>query len=404
MGRKKNNFPFDDGVFFILNLIERYGHKVRVVGGAVRDFIAHREISDVDIATTARPEEIIDICVREGLPALPTSPEHGSISIGLRHKFYEITTLRKDVKTFGRRAEVTFSQSFKTDSRRRDFTINAIYMDKEGRIYDYHSGIEDIRAGNIRFIGSAENRTSEDYLRILRYFRFTAAYGNYRCNPEYLNIIAKLKSNIKILSSERIITELLKIFKISDSYKIIPPMWEVLNELFSLKFNSLSICAELDIFESLSDLEKLAMLLKFSEMTDLVNMYNFPRSVREMILLQPVDYAHVFLKLKQMKKEYRVFYAKFFVVNLCFRTHYSKANAKNLLQELLEFCHSEYANFKFNPNELKTYDLTNEEFSSLMKATKNFWLNNNVSHCECKEFARKYIDENCKKLFDSSSE
>ncbi|MDR0580931.1 MAG: CCA tRNA nucleotidyltransferase [Holosporaceae bacterium] len=397
MGRKKNNFPFDEDVLFILNLIERYGHKARVVGGAVRDFIAHREISDVDIATTAQPKEIVDICAREGLSTLLTSPEHGSIAIGLHNKFYEITTLRKDVKTFGRRAEVTFSQSFKIDSRRRDFTINALYMDKEGRIYDYHSGIEDIRAGNIRFIGSVENRISEDYLRILRYFRFTAAYGNYKCNTEYLNVIAKLKSNVKILSGERIIAELLKIFKIPDSHKIVPSMWEVLNELFSLKSNPIAICAELGI-ESLSELEKLAMLLKFSEATDLTNKYNFPRSVRDMIFLEPVDYTQVFSKLKQMKKEYRAFYAKFFVVNLYFHAHYSKANAQNLLQELLAFCHSKYANFKFNSNELKTYGLTNKELGLLMKATKEFWLNNNVSHYECEKFARKYIDEKHKKL------
>jgi hypothetical protein len=147
----------------------------------------------------------------------------------------------------------------------------------------------------------------------------------------------------------------------------------------------------------LSDFEKLAMLVKFSEMNDLVNVYNFPKSIREMILLEPVDYARLFSKLKQMKKEYRVFYAKFFVVNLRLHAHYSKANAQSLLQELLEFCRSEYANFKFHPNELKTHGLTNKELGSLMKATKNFWLNNNVSRCECKEFALEYIAANYRK-------
>jgi tRNA nucleotidyltransferase/poly(A) polymerase len=395
MGRSKNNSPIDEDVFFILNLIEKHGYEARIVGGSVRDFIAGKTISDIDMATTAHPMEIIDICARTGLMVLPTSPRHGSVTIRHNNKSYEVTTLRQDVKTFGRDAEVEFSKSFEMDSNRRDFSINAIYMDKKGKIYDYHSGIEDIRSGKIRFIGDAQKRISEDYLRILRYFRFVAVYGNYKCNPEYLDIITKLKGHIKILSSERIIAELLKIFKIPDSYRIIPAMWEILGELFSLKCNSIEVCRELDILESLSDIEKLSMLLKFSNSNDLAYSYNFSRYIRELILLEYIDHSQIFTKLKQIKKEHRIFYAKFWVVNSRINGKYSATDARTWLEDLLKFCQSEYIDFKFSPSELGEHNLTKNELKSIMIATKKFWLDQIVSHDQCREFAMR-IYKTCK--------
>ncbi|MDR0753258.1 MAG: CCA tRNA nucleotidyltransferase [Holosporaceae bacterium] len=405
MGHKKNNSPIDKDVFFILNLVEKHGYEARVVGGAVRDFIARRKISDVDIATTALPVEIIDIFRRGGLTTSPISLEHGTVSVRRRNKFYEVTTLRSDVKTFGRRAEVKFCKSFEMDSCRRDFTINALSMDKEGKIYDYHSGIEDILSQKIRFIGDAKERIREDYLRILRYFRFTAAYGNYKCNSDYLAVISALKNNIKILSGERIISELLKIFEIPDSHRIVPPMLEILNELFSLKFDATDACVKLNIFESLSNAEKLSMLLKFSGEEDLLRRYNFPRNIREMILLKQVDHAQAFTKLKQIKKAHRIFYAKFLVVDSYLNHKYSATDAKSLLKELLEFCRSEYIDFRFSPDELKEFRLTNEEVKSLMIATKRFWLmNQTASPRQCREFARKYADVFLKKHPRSTKE
>ncbi|MDR2781518.1 MAG: hypothetical protein LBB21_03640 [Holosporaceae bacterium] len=401
MGHSKNNYPINGDVFSILNLIEKHGYEARIVGGAVRDFIAQKEISDIDMATTALPSEIIDICGREGLRTIPTGLAHGSVSLLYENKSYEITTLREDVKTFGRRAKVKFSQSFEIDSNRRDFTINAIYMDKEGKIYDYHSGIEDIHSRNIRFIGNAKERISEDYLRILRYFRFVAAYGNYKCNSQYLDIIAELKSNIKIISSERIIAELLKIFKIPDSYKIIPSMLEILKELFSLKFNTIEDCVKFGIFKSLSPAEKLSMLLKFSTANDLTHLYNFPKCIREMILLKCVDYSQAFTKLKQIKKEYRPFYAKFLAINFYLNNQYSVLDAKILLKELLEFCQSEYCDFKFSPNEFEKHNLTKEELKLLMIATKKFWLDHKVSPDQCYEFAKRYMNIFCRNISES---
>jgi tRNA nucleotidyltransferase/poly(A) polymerase len=393
MGRLKNNSPIDENTFFILDLFEKCGYETRVVGGAVRNFLLKKEISDIDIATTATVAEISDICARHKLVMVPIGIRYGSVLILRNSRSYEITTLREDVETFGRHAKVKFSKSFEADSRRRDFTINAIYMDKNQKIYDYHSGIEDISTGNIRFIGNARERISEDYLRILRYFRFVASYGNYECNQEYLNTIAELKNGVSILSSERIVSELLKIFEIDDSYKIIPPMWEILNELFSLKFNSLEICEKLGIFESLSNIERLAILLKFSDSNELIDMYNFPRVVKERIKLKPVDRRQVFQQLKQIRKEYRSFYVKFWAVNSYLNNSQNPCDTKDFLKKTLDFCQSEDADFKLRARDLERYNLTDEELKLIMMAAKKFWIENPVSHGECIEFAEKYLDE-----------
>ncbi|MDR0678384.1 MAG: hypothetical protein LBF44_02505 [Holosporaceae bacterium] len=385
MGRLKNNFPIDENTFFILNLIEKYGFKARIVGGAPRDFFLKKQISDIDVATSAHPGEIIDICQRHGIIVIPTGIKYGSVTIFHNHRSYEITTLRCDIKASGRHPRVKFSQFFKIDSGRRDFTINAIYSDKNGKIYDYHSGIQDIRSQKIRFIGDPQKRISEDYLRIFRYFRFVATCGNYKCDQEYLEIISKLKSGVKLLSSERIIAELIKILNTPHAERIISPMMEILNELFALRFNSIDVCAKLGILESLSTVEKLSMLLKFTSISNLTHIHNFPKHIREMILLKIVDYQHIFQQLKQIKKNLRIFYAKSWAVN-----SYANLPAEDIkknLKKLLNFCKSEQADFKLTSGDLKKHNPTREELKQVMMLTKKFWINNNISPEECKKFA-----------------
>jgi len=379
----KNNSLITEDISFILNFIEKHGYEARIVGGAVRNFLLATHGSDIDIATTATPQEVENIFASQGVRTIPIGVKYGSVSVLYNGEQYEITTLREDVKTFGRHAEVRFSSSFEEDSNRRDFTINAIYMDKEGRLYDYHGGIEDIHAGNVNFIGDAAKRISEDYLRIFRYFRFVAAYGNYRCNPEYLKIIAAQKSHIKILSGERIVSELLKIFALPDSHKIIPEMRIVLDELFELQCDALKICHELNI--SLSPVEKLAMLLKFSDRDDLIK--SFPKSIKNLILLEKSNDPT--RKLKQIPKDYRIFYAKFMAV--CTYLDDQPSSAQKNLKELLHFCKSEYVDFRFRANDLKEYCVNPKLVKTLMKATREFWLNNNVSSEECKRFAIQYL-------------
>ncbi|MDR0677159.1 MAG: CCA tRNA nucleotidyltransferase [Holosporaceae bacterium] len=380
----KKKSPIDGKAFFILDLIEKYGYAARIVGGAVRNFLMDIEFSDIDIATTATPVEILDICNANNLYFVPTGIKYGSVLVVYKNKPYEITTLREDVKAFGRHTEVKFTKSFEADAARRDFTINAIYMDKEGEIYDYNSGIKDIRNKNIRFIGNAQKRIEEDYLRILRYFRFVVTYGNYRCNQEYLNIISKLKTNLRILSSERIISELLKIFATPDSYKAVLIMREVLDELFLLKTDSLNACEKLKIFDSLSASERFAMLLKFAKPP---KEYNFPKNIREMINLKIVDFSQLFQQLKRTKKEYREFYVKFITVNSFLNEKASDIS----LKELLDFCRSDYIDFQLKADDLKSFFPTKDELKKVMMAVKQHWLDNNISPEECKSLASKHL-------------
>lgn len=389
MGQPKNNSLIDETTFFLLDLPEKSGHEARIVGGAVRDFLLQKKSCDTDIAITATPTEVIEIYGKCGLAVIPSGIKHGSVSVIFNGKAYEITTLRKDVKAFGRHAEVEFSKSFEEDSARRDFTINAIYMDKKGEIYDYHSGIKDIREKNIRFIGDPRKRIEEDYLRILRYFRFVASHGDFKCNEEYLNAINLLKNNAKILSGERVISELLKIFDIPGAHEIIPKMRPVLDVMFSLTCDSLKICADQKIYDSLSREEKLAMLLKFSD-KDIVGEYNFPKAIREMILLKAIDdRSEIFVQLKRIKKEYRNFYAKFLAIYAGVRG--DEKNPADYMQELLNFCLSECVDFKLNSEDLSEYNLTRDELKNVMIAARKYWLANNVSRAECKKFVHDII-------------
>ena len=155
------------------------GSVARFVGGCVRDAILARggAIADIDIATSDPPERVIALLGKAGLRAIPTGIEHGTITAlsGARH--FEITTLRRDVETFGRRARVAFTDDWAVDAARRDFTMNALYADADGTLYDPTGGLADLRAGRVRFVGDAALRIQEDALRLLRFFRFHARYG-----------------------------------------------------------------------------------------------------------------------------------------------------------------------------------------------------------------------------------
>lgn len=184
----------------------------RIVGGAVRDTLLGLAVSDVDIATTLTPDEVIIRLEAARVKAVPTGLEHGTVTAVADAKNYEITTLRRDVATDGRRAVVAFSTDWSEDASRRDFTINALYADPAtGEIFDYFAGLSDLQAGIIRFIGDADQRIAEDYLRILRYFRFLARYGHGPVDAQAIAACAKGAHGLTALSRERIAQELTKL-------------------------------------------------------------------------------------------------------------------------------------------------------------------------------------------------
>ncbi len=194
-------------------VMDALGPDARFVGGAVRNALLKREVSDVDIATPLTPDEVTKRLKKAGLGAVPTGIEHGTVTAISSGTPFEVTTLRRDVATDGRRAVVAFTTDWKEDAARRDFTMNALYATADGEVIDLVGGVADLQAGRVRFVGDATTRIREDYLRILRLFRFHAWYGKGEIDPEALRAAAAEKAGLTQLSGERVQKELLRLLE-----------------------------------------------------------------------------------------------------------------------------------------------------------------------------------------------
>ena len=205
------------GIARILAALDSPAGHVRYVGGAVRDDLLGLPISDIDLATSFLPDDVVGRLEKARIKAVPTGIAHGTITAVADGQPVEITTLRSDVSTDGRRATVAFSDDWAADAARRDFTINALYADPEnGEISDYFGGLDDLRARRVRFIGDPLRRIAEDHLRILRFFRFHARFGSGEPDPEGLAACTTRANDLMALSRERITDELTKILAIDD--------------------------------------------------------------------------------------------------------------------------------------------------------------------------------------------
>lgn len=192
------------------------GYAMRFVGGCVRDAVMGRPAGDIDIATPAPPDAVMALLARAQMRALPTGIKHGTVTAIINDLQFEITTLRQDAACDGRHAEVIFTDDWRADASRRDFTINALYLDTEGMLYDYFGGLEDISVRRIRFIGDAEARIREDYLRILRFFRFYATHGAPPADAAALAACTAEAAGLEPLSGEHIHTEMFKLLAAPD--------------------------------------------------------------------------------------------------------------------------------------------------------------------------------------------
>jgi poly(A) polymerase len=195
----------------VLALLNGDGEEARVVGGAVRNALLKLPIDDVDIATTALPAEVIRRAKAAGIKSVPTGIDHGTVTLIVDTQPFEVTTLRQDTETFGRKAKVAFGRDWQCDAERRDFTINSLSADAGGHVYDYAGGLDDIAAKRVRFIGDPNQRIAEDYLRILRFFRIHAAYGS--GEPDRSGYLACIsgRAGLATLSAERVRMEILKL-------------------------------------------------------------------------------------------------------------------------------------------------------------------------------------------------
>jgi tRNA nucleotidyltransferase/poly(A) polymerase len=210
----------------LLEIFRKHGFQARFAGGCVRDRVLGLTPKDFDIATTALPREIIAVADREVFKSIPTGLQHGTVTIVVDGTSIEVTTLRKDVKTFGRKAEVSFNADFEEDAARRDFTINALYEGENGEIYDFFGGLKDIEEGRLRFVGEARLRIKEDYLRVLRFFRFWARFG-FEPDQDGLKACEELYKGLTAVSQERITFELLEILKSKYFAKALTKMREI---------------------------------------------------------------------------------------------------------------------------------------------------------------------------------
>jgi poly(A) polymerase len=306
-------------------LFQIFNSEILLVGGCVRDLLLKKKIADFDFATKLRPNEIIKILEENNLKAIPNGIKFGTITAVVNHKNFEITTLRKDNETDGRHCEPEFIDDYELDAARRDFTVNAIYLDEVGNIYDYFDGISDLNNQEIKFIDDANKRIEEDYLRILRFFRFSCKYAK-NLDREGLIACVLQKENLKKLSRERIRSEFLKIignenkanllnilqvlkdqkisaeiFSARFEIQALARLFEIekklefsadlklklaalfLNETFDLKVFAQEICAtnlekkylQLVNFYSASSLNELKILLAFEEKNLVLNIYLF---------------------------------------------------------------------------------------------------------------------------------
>ena len=321
--------------------------EVRYVGGCVRKVIKKETVDDIDLATNLVPSEVCDALKKQNINFYETGIQHGTITAIIDDHKYEITSLRKDVSTDGRHAKVEFSSDWKEDAARRDFSINSIYSDKHGNLFDPYNGKKDLESGNINFIGDSENRIKEDYLRILRYVRFFINYSN---QSHDLNIIKKIKKNIggvSKLSSERLLDEFkkltksnafLKIFndKISlELIEIIFPQLKNLENFKKLNSHAIDNLAKVDFIFLLS-----LLIVDGSDNTDYF-LYKFNISKKDQKRLKSIDFFYkenVSIKNFNEKNFNKIFYynGKQTVIDIINYKLFTSSKVEKKLLKLLE--------------------------------------------------------------------
>ena len=372
--------------------------EIRYVGGCIRKIINKEKVDDIDLATNLVPEQVCEALKKENISYYKTGIEHGTITAEINGEKFEITSLRQDVFTDGRHAKVKFSTNWKDDSLRRDFTINSIYSDGDGNLFDPHNGKKDLEDGLVNFIGDADQRIKEDYLRILRYLRF---FINYSKNPHDTEIIKKLKMNIdgvSKLSKERLLDELKKIIQLSTIERLSKD--KISLELFSIIFPELK---DIKIFSNLDRSKKMLlqdedfifflslMIIDDTDNTDYF-LYKFNLSKKDQ---KRIKVIHNFYKEKMQKKIFTENSMNtFFYYNgkqavtdiLKFKLIKSKKNLK-IYEELIKLFETKSKPIMpINADMLMTKYKVPEgkELGDKLKLIENEWVNNNFQISDTK--------------------
>ncbi len=250
-----NKIIDDAKILKLFRAVEAQGGVLRFVGGCVRDALKGIKGFDLDLATDLSPDELVEACSDYGLKTVPIGIKFGTIGVIIGDKVLEVTSLRKDVQTDGRHAVVEFTDNWEEDASRRDLTINAVYADEKGNVFDYYNGINDLEQGIVRFIGNANQRIKEDYLRILRFFRFYSYFGKQPIDNKALKACRDNKDGLKTLSLERIRDEFGKILLSPNVVETLQIMID--NDILSYILPTPPHLDKLDFLKKLVDKEKI---------------------------------------------------------------------------------------------------------------------------------------------------
>ena len=359
----------------VQKIFKIFGSDIRLVGGCVRDLLLKKPVNDFDFATKFLPLETIKILEKNKIKAVPTGLKYGTITAVINKKNFEITTLRRDENQRGRATDVVFTDDYKIDAMRRDFTINALYIDNAGKIYDYFDGIKDLRAQKLRFIGDASMRIKEDFLRILRFFRFSLEYAKTIDNKGLQSCIL-YKENLKKLSRERIRGEFIKIFNTKNPQNLIEILQimqkkKILPEIFSAKI-------QLKRLENLLKIEKncdfslkfaVGFLTKISQINDFskeICATNQEKKLFNMLFKEKLP--------KLDKKSLNVilaFYDNNFAINLYLFNLAKQSKKRALYLKYLK--NFQLPKFPFNAKDAQNKGLQGIEISNFLKKHRKVW-------------------------------
>jgi len=377
----------------IFNAINSFSEnsEIRYVGGCIRKIINKEKVDDIDLAVNLNPIEVCDALKKKNIKFYESGIEHGTITALIENNKFEITSLRKDVDTDGRHAKVEFSDNWKEDASRRDFTINSIYADLEGNLFDPFNGKKDLKNGEITFIGDAEIRIKEDYLRVLRYVRFFLNYSKHKHNPQIIKIIKKNLNGFSKISSARLLDEFQKLVKSEGFLKLSKDKdcLEIINLVFP-QLKNISLFSNLNNYakKNLFNVDFIFLLsLMIIDGTDNVDYFiykfNLSKKDKKRILFLNSFYSRKttnnFFSIKNLNKILYFNGKEALIDVVCFKIFKSKKIDHNLLATMNIFKDKEIPLMPLRATTLMTkYNIPEgKELGNKLKKIEELWVDNN---------------------------
>ncbi|WP_341793380.1 MULTISPECIES: CCA tRNA nucleotidyltransferase [unclassified Rickettsia] len=364
----------------ILAQLQAGGGKARLIGGCVRDALLNKASYDIDIATSLLPNEVINILSKAGIKVIPTGIKFGTVTAILNKEKFEITTLRKDIDCNGRHAKVLFTDDFAEDAARRDFTINALsYCPFENKIYDYFNGLLDLKLKKVIFIGQASQRIKEDYLRILRFFRFSSYYADHIDN-EGLKACENLQDGLKILSRERIKSEMDKVIISTNASKVLERMFtcEILPLIFSVKYYESKLFEQANFFK-LQLSTRYAFLFYKLENLKFNTLISWKYSKQETTaILSIINFINLYqiteFDMKKIWLENTDYKEYLFAAHII-----DKLDLPHIQRFIDKYDKLQRLNFPVTGHDLLRMNIENKEIGKQLEHLKNIWLENDFA-------------------------